>query len=58
MANPALIKAAVMLATDKRTWKVIAVLVAAILTPFILIIVMICSLLSGTAHHNNAAVEA
>ncbi|RGX56791.1 MULTISPECIES: M23 family metallopeptidase [Anaerotruncus] len=57
MANPALIKAAVMLATDKRTWKVVAVLLAAILTPFILIVVFICSLLSGTAHHNNAAVE-
>ncbi|MFR4988930.1 M23 family metallopeptidase [Anaerotruncus colihominis] len=57
MANPALIKAAVMLAADKRTWKVIAVLLAAILTPFILIVVVICSLLSGTAHHNNAAVE-
>lgn len=57
MANPALIKAAVMLATDKRTWKALAVLLAAILTPFILIVIVICSLLSGTARHNNTAVE-
>lgn len=57
MAHPLLIKAAVLLATDKRTWKVITVLLAAVLTPFILIVTVICSLLSGTAHHNNAAVE-
>ena len=57
MAHPLLIKAAVLLVTDKRTWKAIAVLLAAILTPFILIVTVICSLLSGTAHHNNAAVE-
>lgn len=57
MANPALIKAAVVLLTDKRTWKAIGVVVAAILTPFILLVVIICSMLSGTANHNNAAVE-
>ena len=42
MANPALIKAAVVLLTDKRTWKAIGVVVAAILTPFILLVVIIC----------------
>ena len=57
MANPALIKAAVVLLTDKRTWKAIGVVIAAILTPFILLVVIICSMLSGTANHNNAAVE-
>ena len=57
MANPALIKAAVVLLTDKRTWKAIGVVVAAILTPFILLVVILCSMLSGTANHNNAAVE-
>ena len=57
MANPALIKAAVVLLTDKRTWKAIGVVVAAILTPFLLLVVIICSMLSGTANHNNAAVE-
>lgn len=60
MADPATItlavKAAIAAATDKRTWKAVGVLIAAILTPFILIIVMITSLLSGTAHHNNTAV--
>ena len=56
MANPAL-KAAVLL-TDKRTWKAIGVVVAAVLTPFLLLVVVInCSMLSGTASHNNAAVE-
>ena len=57
MANPALIKAAVMLLTDKRTWKAIGVVIAAVLTPFILIIIMVGAMLYGTASHNNAAVE-
>lgn len=61
MADPATIalavKAAIAAATDKRTWKVIGVVIAAILTPLILTIVMITSLLSGTANHNNAAVQ-
>ena len=57
MAHPALIKAAIVLATDKRTWKAAGILLAAILTPFILIVVAICSMLYGTASHNNAAVE-
>ena len=61
MADPATItlavKTAIAAATDKRTWKVVGVVIAAILTPFILIIVMIMSLLSGTADHNNSAVD-
>jgi len=61
MADPATItlavKAAIAAATDKRTWKAIGVVIAAILTPFILIIVMIVSLLSGATEHNNAAIE-
>ena len=61
MVDPATItlaiKAAVTAATDKRFWKAIGVLIATILTPFILIIVMISSLLSGTANHNNSAVQ-
>lgn len=57
MANPVLIKAAVMLLTDKRTWKAIGVVIAAVLTPFILIIIMVGAMLYGTASHNNAAVE-
>ena len=61
MAAPAAItlavKAAIAAATDKRTWKAVGVLIAAILTPFILVIVMILSLLSGTSQHNNAAID-
>lgn len=51
------VKAAIAAATDKRTWKAVCVLIAAILTPFILVIVMILSLLSGTSQHNNAAID-
>ena len=61
MADPATIalavKAAIAAASDKRTWKTIGMLIAAVLTPFILIIVMILSLLSGTAQHNDSAVD-
>lgn len=60
MAAPAAVlvaKAALVAATDKRTWTAIASVVAAILTPFILIIVVLLSTLSGTADHNNAAVD-
>jgi hypothetical protein len=61
MADPATIalavKAAITAATDKRTWKAVGVILAAILTPFILIVVMITSLLSGAAEHNNSAVQ-
>ena len=60
MAAPAAVlavKAALVAATDKRTWTAVASVVAAILTPFILIIVVIMSALSGTSGHNNAAVD-
>jgi len=61
MADPATIalavKAAVAAATDKRTWKAAGVIIAAIAMPFILLIVMIASLVSGTADHNNTAVQ-
>ena len=61
MADPATIgmavKAAVALANDKRTWKAIGVVIASILTPFILVIVMILSILSAGSDHNKAAIE-
>lgn len=60
MAAPAAVlavKAALVVATDKRSWTVIASVVAAIMTPFILIIVVFLSAMSGTADHNNAAVD-
>jgi len=51
------VKATIAAATDKRTWKAVGVIIAAIMTPFILVIVMILSLLSGTSQHNNAAID-
>lgn len=61
MADPATVtlavKAAVAAATDKRTWKVVGVIIGAILTPFIIIIMAIASIGSGTASHNNASVD-
>lgn len=61
MADPAtialVVKTAITAATDKRTWKAVGVIIAVILTPFILIVVMITSLLFGTAEHNNSAVQ-
>lgn len=60
MAAPAAVlavKAALAAATDKRARTAIASVVAAVLTPFILIVVVILSALSGTSDHNNAAVD-
>ena len=60
LAGPAIglaVKAAISAVTDKRTRKAVGIVIAAVLTPFILIIVIIMSLLSGTSQHNNAAVE-
>jgi len=51
------VKATIAAATDKRTWKAVGIIIAAIMTPFILVIVMILSLLSGTSQHNNAAID-
>lgn len=61
MATPAAIilavKAAVALATDKRTWKTVGVVIASILMPIILIVVMISSILSAGSDHNKAAID-
>ena len=61
MAAPAAValavKAAIIAATDKRTWKAVGVIISAILMPFILVIIIILSLLSGTSQHNNAAID-
>lgn len=61
MAAPAAItlavKAVAALATDKRTRKAIGVVIASILTPIILIIVMISSILSAGSDHNKAAID-
>lgn len=60
MAAPAAVlaaKAVLAAASDKRVWTAVATVVAAVLTPFILIIVMILCVLSGAAGHNNSAVD-
>ena len=61
MADPATItlavKAAIAAASDKRTWKAAGVLIAAILTPFILLIVMIVCLFSGATNQNDTAID-
>ncbi len=60
MAAPAAVlaaKAVLAAASDKRVRTAIATVVAAVLTPFILIIVVILCVLSGTAGHNNSAVD-
>jgi len=61
MAVPATIalavKTAVALATDQRTRKAIRVVIASILTPIILIVIMISSILSAGSDHNKAAID-
>lgn len=61
MADPATIglaiKAALTALSDGRLRKTIGWVIAAILSPLILIVVLICGLLSGGADHNNAAVD-
>lgn len=52
-----LAKAAVAALSDEKLRKTIGWVIAAILSPIILIVVLICSLLSGTANHNNTAVD-
>lgn len=49
-------KAAAVVLTNDKLRKTAGWIIAAVLSPLILIIVLICSLLSGTADHNNTAV--
>ena len=51
------VKAAVAAATDKRTWKAIAVVFTAAAMPLILAILVLMSFLSGGASHNNDVVS-
>ncbi len=51
--SPVVIKAIVTVATDKRTWKVIAILIATILSPIIIVVMMIASLFSGAESASN-----
>ena len=61
MADPATITAIATAAaaalSDERIRKTIGWIIAAVLSPLILVVVLVCSLLSGTTNHNNTAVE-
>lgn len=50
---PIVIKAAITAATDKRFWKVVAIIITAILMPIILFILMIATMFSGVETANN-----
>ncbi len=51
--SPVVIKAIVTAVTDKRTWKALAILLAAIFMPLILLILMIAAMFSGVESANN-----
>lgn len=51
--SPVVVKAIVTAATDKRTWKALAILLAAIFMPLILLILMIAAMFSGVESANN-----
>ena len=57
MVNPAwIIRAAAVVFADEDTRKRLGWIAAAICSPLILTLALICSLLSGSAEHNNSAV--
>ena len=49
------VKAAVAVAADKRGRNVLASVVAAVLVPFVLVIIMLLSIMDGTSSHNVSA---
>ena len=51
MANPAVIKAAAALLSDERTRKGIGWIVAAILSPLIVLLALLCALSAGSDHN-------
>ena len=51
--SPVVIKAVITAATDKRTWKALAILLATIFMPLILLILMIAAMFSGVESANN-----
>ena len=51
--SPVVVKAVITAATDKRTWKALAILLAAIFMPLILLILMIAAMFSGVESANN-----
>lgn len=58
MAVPVVVvKAIAVAATDKRVWKVVAVIITALLMPIIIVILMICALVSGTESANQSLLD-
>ena len=57
MPNPAVIKAAVVLLSDERTRKGIGWIIAAVLSPVIVLLALLFSLASSSSGHNAAVVE-
>ena len=55
--SPVVLKAIVTAATDKRTWKALAILLAAIFMPLILLILMIAGMVSGVESANNELLD-
>lgn len=55
--SPAVIKAIITAATDKRVWKIVGIVIAAVLMPFIIVILMICALVSGTENANQSLLD-
>lgn len=56
LSAAAVAKAAATILSNDKLRKTAGWIIAAVLSPLILIIVLICSLLSGTADHNNTAI--
>ena len=54
---PVVLKAIVTAATDKRTWKAFAILLAAIFMSLILVILMIAAMFSGVESANNELLD-
>ena len=57
MPSPAVIKAAAMALSDEQTRKRIGWIIAAILSPMIVLLALLCSLGAGTSAHNSSVVE-
>lgn len=51
--SSAVIKLIITAATDKRTWKVVAIIIATLLLPLILLIFLLAGMISGVETANN-----
>lgn len=51
------IKAGIAILNDKRLKKMVGGLITILISPFVLIVVLVCALLNGTTNHNNSAVD-